>query len=361
MSIVPAANPLRTPQLDTGAVPPFSGGISGNDSRSWQRQLAEAIRSPSELLAALKINSADAADVCHNESTSGRSFPTLVPLSFLQRMEPGNPRDPLLLQVLATASEDQTVAGFIADPVGDGASRTVPGLLQKYVGRALLIATGACAVHCRYCFRREYPYHEEPRRSEDWKPAMEAIATDPTITEVILSGGDPLMLNDDQLRVLCEQIDAVPHVERIRIHSRLPIVLPDRVNSEFLSLLTSLRSQAVVVVHANHGNEIVNDCRDALRSMVGTGIPVLNQAVLLRDINDSVDAMESLCRRLVNIGVMPYYLHQLDRVQGAAHFEVAREIGLKLIQELSARLPGYAVPKFVEEVAGEPNKTSIRS
>ncbi len=326
--------------------------------QSWQRQLAEAIRSPAELLAALGL--IDQQDTPFGTADQViDQFPMLVPASFLKRMQPADPRDPLLLQVLPTTAERQLTAGFVADPVADEAARKAPGLLQKYHGRALMITTGACAVHCRYCFRREYPYQDEPRRLADWQPALDEIAADQTVTEVILSGGDPLILNDDRLTALCQQIAEIPHVDRIRLHTRLPIVLPARVTPQLLELLTSLRCQTVMVVHANHGNEIAGDCRDALQAIVRAGIPVLNQAVLLRHINDHVDALETLCRRLVNIGVMPYYLHQLDRVQGAAHFEADRAQGIQLLQELATRLPGYAVPKFVKEIPGEPSKTPL--
>jgi len=354
MSSVPASNSPRTPDsrvTDRSDVP-----FPAVATPSWQRQLADSIRTPTALLTALGLPIRDDSSVLESAIDS---FPTLVPLSFLKRMEYGNPDDPLLRQVLPTAAESQHVAGFVADPVGDEAARIAPGLLQKYAGRALLIATGACAVHCRYCFRREYPYQQEPRTLNDWQPAVQQIATDSSITEVILSGGDPLILNDDRLTNLCRQLDAIPHVERLRLHTRLPIVLPDRVTSGLLALLKSLRSQAIVVVHANHGHEIANDCEVALKQLVSSGVPVLNQAVLLRGINDSVEALETLCRRLVNVGVMPYYLHQLDRVHGAAHFESDRDLGIQLLQELRKRLPGYAVPQFVEEIPGEAGKTLI--
>lgn len=365
MSVLPGSNPPTssdfTPEISGN--PSLLGPIQGmapaqTPSQSWQRDLAEAYRSPAELLAALQLPaSADSVFGLADDQT--QPFPTLVPRSFAKRMEFGNRNDPLLLQVLPMKAERQPAEGFVADPVGDEAAKKAPGLLQKYHGRALMITTGACAVHCRYCFRREYPYHDEPRRLEDWQPALAEIAADSSITEVILSGGDPLMLNDDRLTILCEQLDAIPHVERIRLHTRLPIVLPSRVTPALLQLLSSLRSQVVMVVHANHGNEIVDDCHEALRSLVQSGIPVLNQAVLLRNINDNVEALETLCRRLVNIGVMPYYLHQLDRVHGAAHFEADRTAGQQFISELQKRLPGYAVPKFVEEIAGQQSKSAI--
>lgn len=360
MSSVPDSNSTRT--LSSDAASPLQAADSANSEThedatqqtSWQRQLAEAIRSPHDLLAALNIP-ADA----YGALTPKTGFPTLVPISFLKRMEPGNPHDPLLRQVLQTSQEDGVISGFTADPVDDANARIAPGLLQKYAGRALLIATGACAVHCRYCFRREYPYQQEPRTLDDWQPAIQEIADTPSLTEVILSGGDPLMLNDQRLATLCEQLDAIPHVQRLRLHTRLPIVLPARVTSRLLQLLTSLRSQPVVVVHANHGHEIADDCEVALRQLVRSGIPVLNQAVLLRNINDTVEDLELLCRRLSNVGVMPYYLHQLDRVHGAAHFEADRQTGISLIQQLAARLPGYAVPRFVKEIPGKPGKTPL--
>ncbi len=354
MSIVPAANMLRTTVSDDSCA---DSAAKPNCERpfavSWQRELAAAIRNPAVLRQRLGL------PINAEFASKTNAFPLLVPDSFLQRMMRGDESDPLLLQVLPSAEEAVLRSGFVSDPVGDENARKAPGILQKYRGRALLIAAGACAVHCRYCFRREFPYGNEPRRIEDWQPAIDCLTADTSISEVILSGGDPLMLTDTRLRELCQKLDAIPHIERIRFHTRLPIVLPSRVTDEFLQLLANFRSQAVMVVHANHGNEIVGDCEAALRQIVKTGIPVMNQAVLLRRINDNVEALELLCRRLINIGVMPYYLHQLDRVNGTAHFEVNTQLGLELVKQLATRLPGYAIPKFVQEIAGEPGKTTI--
>ena len=334
---------------------------------SWQREMATAVRSIDELLRRIGLNPDDAevrrllifAGIEAADLDTLRRFPVLVPENFLARMKPGDPHDPLLRQVLPLAVESALVDGFVADAVGDLNARRTPGVLQKYAGRVLLIATSACAIHCRYCFRRDYPYSEEPRRLQDWQPALDEIASDPSITEVIFSGGDPLMLNDSRLQLLCAAIDQIPHIERIRFHTRLPIVLPSRVTPELLAMLDGLRAQPIMVVHANHGSELVGDCVDALRMLVRSGVPVLNQAVLLAGINDNLDALETLCRRLINIGVMPYYLHQLDRVSGTAHFEADCNRGRLLIQQLAARLPGYAVPRFVQEIPGEPNKTVL--
>ncbi|MFM7039309.1 MAG: EF-P beta-lysylation protein EpmB [Planctomycetaceae bacterium] len=321
-------------------------------AEGWQRELSHAVRSTAELrqrlLLPAEVGSTDTAD-----------FPVLVPESFLRRMQPGNPLDPLLLQVLPQSAERESPPGFVADPVGDRAARRSPGLLHKYHGRALLITTSACAVHCRYCFRRAYPYTDEPRRADDWNPALQAIAEDNSIREIILSGGDPLSLSDRRLEELILRLDAIPHLDRIRIHSRWPIVLPSRVTGRLLSALNELRSQPIFVVHANHPQEIAADCADALRLLVHSGMPVLNQAVLLRGINDSPEILEQLCLSLINLGVMPYYLHQLDRVAGAAHFEVAESVGVQLEAELRRRLPGYAVPQYVREIAGAESKLPV--
>ncbi len=344
-----------------------SGVSNPSQGAGWQRELAQAIRSGEELLRRLGLNSDDlqtqqllqTAGIQLADHDTLRRFPVLVPENFLARMTPGDLHDPLLRQVLPLSGESLAVDGFVADAVGDLDARRTPGVLQKYAGRVLLIATSACAIHCRYCFRRDYPYAEEPRRLQDWQPALEEIALDPSITEVIFSGGDPLMLNDSRLQVLCSAIDQIPHVERIRFHTRLPIVLPSRVTAELIVMLTGFRAQAIMVVHANHSNELQGDCVQALQMLVRSGIPVLNQAVLLAGVNDNIDTLELLCRRLINLGAMPYYLHQLDRVSGTAHFEANRELGQRLIQQLAARLPGYAVPRFVQEIPGEPNKTPL--
>jgi len=358
----------------------------GSPPSSWQRELAGAIRTTEELLRRLNLlvpgeTLEDAASrLGLLEQFSGspgipqpamspdlsavvveqlRRFPVLVPESFLNRMSTQDASDPLLRQVLPLAGEAMSAEGFVSDAVGDLSARRAPGVLQKYAGRVLLIAASACAVHCRYCFRRDYPYQAEPRRLDEWQPALDEIAADSSVSEVIFSGGDPWMLSDQRLRQLCAAIDSIPHIERIRFHTRLPIVLPSRVTEDLLALLTGLRAQAIVVVHANHGNEIVGDCTAALRNLARSGVPVLNQSVLLAGINDTVEALEALSRRLINIGVIPYYLHQLDHVIGTAHFEVPASTGHRLIQELATRLPGYAIPRYVQEIPGEPGKTPI--
>lgn len=348
------------PGFDMSSVESFTvhSVVSGN-STTWQRELAAAIRSSEELARRLGLLRSDLVRARIAPNDDPRGFPVLVPESFLRRMQRGNPRDPLLLQVLGRQEESTVVPGFQADPVGDAAARRIAGMLQKYQGRALLILAGSCAVHCRYCFRREYAYEDEPRRLDDWEPAFAEMDADSSLSEVIFSGGDPLMLPDARLREFCQRTDAIPHVARIRFHTRMPIVLPSRVTEEWIETMQRLRAQAIVVVHANHAREVAEDCAAALQRLVRAGIPVLNQTVLLRGINDSADALEELSLRLTAVGVMPYYLHQLDRVSGAAHFEVPVEIGRALIAELQRRLPGYAVPRYVQEIPGAPHKSPL--
>lgn len=289
-------------------------------------------------------------------ATAAADFPVFAPRGYVDRMTPGDPHDPLLRQVLPLAEENQSVAGFSHDPVGDESAKLQPGLLQKYHGRALLVTTGACAIHCRYCFRRHYPYSESPRSLAAWEPAIEQLEADSTIDEVLLSGGDPLTIVDSQLTLLAQRLAEIPHLKRLRIHTRLPIVIPERVNDELLAWLRGTRLAPLVVVHANHPQELDSAVLGALARLVDAGVPVLNQAVLLRGVNDNLTALEGLCRQLVDARVMPYYLHQLDRVAGAAHFEVPQQRGHELIAQLRARLPGYAVPRYVCELPGETSK-----
>ncbi len=329
--------------------------MTDHDSR-WKRSLAAAIRDGATLLRELSLSPSDV----RLSPEAAEAFPCLVPISYIERMQLGNPRDPLLLQVLPVEEELATVPGFVTDAVDDQSARRAPGLIHKYEGRVLLIAAGSCAVNCRYCFRRHYPYQDEPKRIADWEPALAEIASDPTVHEVILSGGDPLMLPDERIAALLEKLEAIPHLTRLRVHSRLPIVLPDRVTRTLIDTLKDSRLQPIMVVHANHPAEVAGDCVDAIRELVRGGIPTLNQAVLLKDVNDTADTLAELSERLVNVGVMPYYLNQLDRVSGTAHFEVPPERGLAIMEELRSRLAGYALPRYVREVAGADAKLPVR-
>jgi len=334
---------------------PERSGQTIDPDRVWQKSMAGAIRDLPTLLNRLGLP----ADLHGVFSPVSGEFPILVPESYLKRMHPGDPHDPLLLQVLPQQEERVDVTGFEHDPVGDENSRAAPGLLHKYHGRGLLITHGSCAVNCRYCFRRHFPYGEEPRALEQWEPALRVLAEETSFSEVILSGGDPLMLNDRRLQALLSRFDEIPHLRRLRIHSRLPVVLPERVTAGLIRLLTETRLRTVFVIHSNHPRELVGDCAAALSELRSAGIILLNQAVLLRGVNDDVNTLAELCERCVDLGVVPYYLHQLDRVQGAAHFEVPVETGRQLIEQLRQRLPGYAVPRYVAEIPGERSKTPL--
>jgi len=324
---------------------------------SWQQAMRRAIRSSLRLRQQLGLPTE--TDSLPGMNQAEADFPTFVPLEFLARMRPGDPRDPLLLQVLAAPEENREVAGFTADPVGDGPARIAAGLLQKYHGRALAMPTGVCGVHCRYCFRRQFDYSDTadstgPATDDSrpaWEPMIERLRESPEIDEVILSGGDPLTLSDRKLDRLLTAIESIPHVRRLRIHSRMPIVIPQRVTTELTARLRSSRLTTWMVVHCNHSQEIDAAVELAVSRLVDAGIPVLNQAVLLAGVNDDAEVLESLCRRWVDLRVQPYYLHQLDRVAGAAHFEVPVQRGRELIAALRDRLPGYAVPTYVTEVA----------
>jgi EF-P beta-lysylation protein EpmB len=288
-------------------------------------------------------------------------FPVFVPLEFLARMKTGDATDPLLMQVLATTAEarENWTSDALLDPVGDQLATQTPGLIQKYAGRALLIVSGACAVHCRYCFRRHFPYESAPKGEADWQTALDFIRQDPSIDEVILSGGDPLTMTDSRLESLINQLNQIPHVSRIRIHSRVPVVIPQRVCPELLRWVGESRAAVYFVLHFNHPHEINARVCQAMDQLRRAGASLLNQAVLLRAINDQPETQLELCRRLVNMQVLPYYLHQLDRVAGALHFETRVDIGHQIIDYLRNNLPGYAVPKFVREEAGRASKTPL--
>jgi EF-P beta-lysylation protein EpmB len=326
---------------------------------NWQAALRDAVRDPRELAQLLELPGDSLVPAAGSDAAAFRDFPLFVPRGFVARMRKCDPDDPLLRQVLPVTDELLDVPDFVGDPVGDVAAVRQPGLLQKYTGRALLVTTGACAIHCRYCFRRHFPYAEGPRSLADWRPALDEIAADRSIHEVILSGGDPLTIVDATLAALVEQLESIQHLQRLRVHTRLPIVIPERVTEALVDMLRSSRLTPIVVVHANHANELDDLVVSSLARFIDAGIPLLNQAVLLRGVNDTVDAQAALCERLVNHRVMPYYLHQCDRVSGAAHFEVPIETGRRILTELRTRLPGYAIPCYVAEVPGAANKELI--
>lgn len=326
-----------------------------NERNCWQAEFANAITSVPELLAAvgLDANSAGLAADVNND------FPLRVPRGFVARMRRNDPHDPLLRQVLPLDAESRMVAGYGADPVGDLASMRGRGLLQKYHGRALLIATPACAVHCRYCFRRNFPYREASLLTGQIQDAFANIASDTSISEVILSGGDPLSLSNDRLMDVLERLGRIPHVARIRIHTRQPVVLPERIDAGLCNCLSRSPRPTVFVLHINHANEIDENVTRALSRLSKVTTTLLNQSVLLRGVNDSAPVLTALSNRLFEAGVLPYYLHQLDPVAGAAHFAVSDARARRILAEVSAQLPGYLVPRLVREVAGAPAKQIV--
>jgi EF-P beta-lysylation protein EpmB len=330
---------------------PAAGGESPADSRRLWR---EAVTEPLELLRLLDLEALAA-----RLPADAAGFPLRVPRGFVARMRRGDPADPLLRQVLPLDLETLQVEGFGLDAVGDAAARSGRGVLQKYRGRALLVATGSCAIHCRYCFRRHYPYGEDSAAANAWQAALDTLAADPSVDEVILSGGDPLSLSTAKLEELGTRLLQLPKVRRLRIHSRLPVVLPERVDAGLLGWLAALPLQKVMVIHANHANEFDAAVAGALAALRASGCTVLNQAVLLRGINDTPEAQVALAEASFAAGALPYYLHQLDRVAGAAHFEVSDAQALALESALRTQLPGYLVPRLVREVPGAASKLPL--
>lgn len=314
----------------------------------WRQDLVEAYRDVDDLLGALGLSRAAIPDL----DPDARDFRLLVPLGFAALMRPGDPHDPLLRQVLPLRSEQQPQPGFSRDPVGDAAADRGDGLLKKYQGRMLWMPTRACAIHCRYCFRRHLPALPPGQSPDRISATLDRIAADPGISEVILSGGDPLMLDDPALAELMRCLDRIAHVKRLRIHTRLPVVLPSRVTESLRDLLAGVRPRLVMVIHANHANELGTDSEQALRRLTSSGIHLLSQSVLLRGVNDSPSRLCALSERLFECGVLPYYLHQLDPVQGAAHFAVPDGEAIGLESSLRQRLPGYLVPRLVREIPG---------
>lgn len=320
----------------------------------WRQSLRSAITDADELLAVLDLGSLAAGLPAQDAG-----FALRVPRGFVARMRRGDPRDPLLLQVLPQLLELAEAPGFVDDAVGDLDARSAHGLLHKYQGRALLIAAGSCAINCRYCFRRHFPYSEEIAAANGWRETLAHVRGDPGIHEVILSGGDPLVLSDAKLSELSQGLQGIPHVRTLRIHSRLPVVLPERVNPALCAWLAALPWRRVVVLHANHPNELDESVRTACMRLRDAGTTLLNQSVLLRGINDEPRTLAALSERLFDFGVLPYYLHQLDRVRGTAHFEVADRNAQVLVERLRGMLPGYLVPRLVRELPGQPGKSPV--
>lgn len=320
----------------------------------WRQLWRDAVTDGRELLDLLGLN-----HLADRLPAADADFALRVPRGFAARMRHGDARDPLLMQVLPQLAELEQAPGFVMDAVGDLAAREAQGVLHKYQGRALLIASGSCAVNCRYCFRRHFPYGDEMAASNQWRQALDHIRRDDSINELILSGGDPLALATGKLEELSRGLAGLSHVTRLRIHTRLPVVLPERIDAPFVDWLKGLPTQKVIVLHANHANEFDAGVDEACARLRHAGATLLNQSVLLKGINDDADTLVALSERLFAAGVLPYYLHQLDRVQGAAHFEVPDARAQSLIEIMRNRLPGYLVPKLVREVRGDPSKRPL--
>ena len=324
-------------------------------TRDWRAELRDAFTEPRDLLRFLELD----PELLPGAVSAARGFRLLVPRGYASLMQIGDPDDPLLRQVLPLAAELKAQPGFVMDPVGDRAATHATGLLQKYQGRALIVATGACAIHCRYCFRRHFPYADHRGWHDDWNVITQWLVDAPDIAEIILSGGDPLMLDDEALSGLLSALEAIGHLRRLRIHTRMPIVLPSRITFDLCNRLEASRLQVVVVIHANHPAEIRACTASPLQRLRERGIQLLNQSVLLGGVNDGVELLRDLSQALFSQGVLPYYLHQLDQVQGAAHFAVPERRARELLNDLRRCLPGYLVPRLVREEAGVPYKTPI--
>lgn len=322
--------------------------------QNWQKELASGFTDPFSLLSYLDLDPSDFGS--HAEAR--RLFPMRVPRFFASLMEKGNWQDPLLLQVLPSNQEFLTAPGFSLDPLEEHDTAN-PGLLHKYHSRVLLIVKGGCAVNCRYCFRRHFPYADNALSNDELESNIAYIAANQAIDEVILSGGDPLMAKDSKLATLAEKIAAIPHIKRLRIHTRLPVVMPARLDEAFFQWFAELPVQRVLVLHINHANEVSDELADKLTPLRQAGVTVLNQAVLLKGVNDSATAQAHLNETLFAAGIMPYYLHLLDKVQGAAHFDIDIEQAREIMAEVIKRLPGFMVPKLVTEIGGQPGKTPV--
>ncbi|MGV2989563.1 EF-P beta-lysylation protein EpmB [Vibrio sp. E150_011] len=322
--------------------------------QNWLKQLSNAISDPYQLLEQLEID----ATPWESGLRARKLFPMRVPQSFVDRMEKGNPYDPLLQQVLPLSQEFEVHSGYSQDPLEEQGA-VVPGLLHKYASRALMIVKGGCAVNCRYCFRRHFPYQDNKGNKENWQLALDYIASQPDIDEVILSGGDPLMAKDNELEWLINKIEGIDHIATLRIHSRLPVVIPARVTDTLCELLQATRLNTVLVTHINHANEVNSEFTEAIGRLKAANVIMLNQAVLLKGINDSVDAQVALSRAIFNAGILPYYLHVLDKVQGAAHYFISDQDAKQLMQGVIQKVAGYLVPKLTREEGGKTSKTPL--
>lgn len=331
------------------------GSFAPVESDSWQTLLARSVTDPAALLDLLQLDNA----LLDPAIGAAHDFPLRVPQPYIDRMRRGDPTDPLLRQVLPIGEELLDQPGYVTDPLGEQHANARPGIIHKYQGRLLLVVSAGCAVNCRYCFRRHFPYDENNLSTAEWHEALDYIRTDESIREVIYSGGDPLAANDRRLAWLTREIAAIPHVSRLRVHTRLPVVIPQRVTADLVDALCGTRLPVTMVLHCNHANELDASLAQAVQALRSAGIMMLNQAVLLRGVNDRLEDQIALSERLADNGIMPYYLHILDHVKGARHFLVEDEEAIKLVGQMLTRLPGFLVPRLVREVAGERSKVPL--
>lgn len=328
--------------------------IANKMHTSWQKELANVVTNPEELLKLLLIEPNNYLQ----HFKARQLFPVRVPRPFIDKMVKGDINDPLLKQVMPLNSEFLITDGFTTDPLEEH-DTVAKGLLHKYKHRVLMIVKAGCAINCRYCFRRHFPYQDNSPSKADWQEALNYIAKHSEINEVIFSGGDPLMANDNHLHWLITQIENIPHVNRLRLHTRLPVVIPQRITPALVEALKNSRLKTTIVLHINHSNEIDKALEDALEPLRVARIPLFNQSVLLKGINDNADTLVTLSEKLFDTGIQPYYLHMFDKVQGVAHFEVEEKNAVKIVNDTMAILPGFLMPKLVREIAGEANKTPI--
>jgi EF-P beta-lysylation protein EpmB len=326
-----------------------------NEKAAWQNALSTLITDPDELLNLLELDRKMLAPA----QAAALLFPLKVPRAYLRRIKKGNPTDPLLMQLLPHSHEQLHAPGYVIDPLHEAKFNPIPGLLHKYQSRVLITITSACAIHCRYCFRRHFPYIDNNPGTLGWNEMIAYINNHKNVNEVILSGGDPLAVSDYRLAEFTSKLATVQHVKRLRIHSRMPIVMPERITNQFMEWVQSMNLALVLVVHANHPNEINDEVIIALQLLKNIGVTLLNQSVLLKGVNDDTDVLTNLSEALFSAGILPYYLHFLDSVQGAAHFEVSYEKAKRIHAELAASLPGYLVPKLVREEPGQKSKTQL--
>ncbi|AOA58962.1 EF-P beta-lysylation protein EpmB [Acinetobacter larvae] len=324
--------------------------------QNWQTQLSQLVTDPYQLLELLQLSP---SSLNSTALLAAQQFKLRVPRAFVEKMQIANPLDPLLLQVLPHHLEMQEHPDFVSDPLGEEAANQLPGVLHKYRSRFLLTLTGACAVHCRYCFRRHFPYQENLPKQDDWPDIRDYLLAHPEINEVILSGGDPLTLSDRKLGLWIDRLDSLKQIKVLRIHSRVPVVIPNRIDEHFCALLKNRGLKIILVIHSNHAAELDDYTCQQLQRLTAQGIWIFNQAVLLKGINDNANILAELSQRLMAANVIPYYLHVLDKVKGAQHFDTDPQHVENIYSELLSLLPGYLVPKLVREIAGEPNKTPL--